>query len=1227
LVYVEDRPSLAALLSGARAAAAAATPSEAYIRVRHSDGKPEGGAAEGGAGAEEEETEAQAVFTPVEMKACGDCTYVYVVMLDARMPARLEGLLPDFLLSTSARARQRSARENVCKKRIIQPHHSDAPHIFAALRAGHDLRTPACSIQAATTLLGAFPAVASDGEAVSLLRSIDAACSVLLRVVHDVLSMRALQRDGALPLKPPRAFDPRAVVARVVGTVCDFDGVPPRVAWASEPLPPLPPRVIADEDALEACLQNVLLAAVRLGAWLPTQAPVRVAVEAQPAQAGELAQVLLHVTAERTPQHSDASSVASGSGSDESLPHDAHAFVLVITAETPGRPLSPDECDAIMAPFGLIPADKGGGTGLGLCVARGVARAMGGELELECGREEGTCIQVRVPLRVPEPELLRQLNLAPSPEQVRAAQAAARAQREQRAEAQRAQPPPPHAPPLQPLPHHAPETPREVGAAAAAAAAASGAHLSREALSEVQLTARMFECLLTNSDDVFAICRISAQVPNDPASPISSIIEYISPAVTRRLAFAPAAVVGRDLVDVCHPEDKDSFRSAVRAAYRGEGPQARQLLLMHRSMTATGAFIWCHSAGLCQGDLLFLVCRDVRVRKSVEVALRAFALATSHDMREPCNAILVSAAVLERRECVAASGGGAGAEAAGSEDPFSASAAAASASASIGIAAAAHAAADDLDPAALVACIRASCALILGIIGNVLTAPQVQEGALTLQTEVFSPAEKIHDVIQACRMGAAAMGRAGGSSIALEAPPPGAPPLPALVETDMCRLAQVVQNCVTNALKFAEGTPVTVRIALEPPEAHPPPPPPVAPGRPWLSVAVRDRGRGMTPEQAAACFQAGTAAPTSVGGGTGLGLYISHAFAQLMGGSLVVDSSLGEGSTFTLRVPVRVLNAEETASVAAAHAAAAQAARAERARSAAARADAAAADAAARAAEGVHEDKRPRTPSRERGAAAGAQSRQRHCPFHILVADDHPLNLRLITRLLQLHGFDVTPVPDGGAALAALLSSYGAAPGGTSAAGGGGGVSAAAPPASTTAGPFDLAILDMIMPIKSGTQAASEFRAWEAAARPGAMRLPIIALTANVLEEHASECENAGMVRARQSGRCCFCHSCAHALMCLPVQDLFLSKPLREDVIPVLRAHAAAYAEQRAVEEAARAATAEAGHAAAAAAAAAAVAHAVFGPPGLPGGAGGTAGSPRERRRDEPPLPPWARER
>ncbi len=54
-------------------------------------------------------------------------------------------------------------------------------------------------------LLASFAAVAADPEACDLLHAIDAACSVLLRVVSNVLSLRTLQRDGALALAPPQA--------------------------------------------------------------------------------------------------------------------------------------------------------------------------------------------------------------------------------------------------------------------------------------------------------------------------------------------------------------------------------------------------------------------------------------------------------------------------------------------------------------------------------------------------------------------------------------------------------------------------------------------------------------------------------------------------------------------------------------------------------------------------------------------------------------------------------------------------------------------------------------------------------------------------------------------------------------------------------------------------------------------------------------------------------------
>ena len=77
-----------------------------------------------------------------------------------------------------------------------------------------------------------------------------------------------------------------------------------------------------------------------------------------------------------------------------------------------------------------------------------------------------------------------------------------------------------------------------------------------------------------------------------------------------------------------------------------------------------------------------------------------------------------------------------------------------------------------------------------------MTAPQVESGELRLQCTVFSPAQLVEDVLQACRMGCAA-GAEGGTGIELESMlGAGEETLPPLVEADRDRIAQVLQNLV-----------------------------------------------------------------------------------------------------------------------------------------------------------------------------------------------------------------------------------------------------------------------------------------------------------------------------------------------------------------------------------------------------------------------------------------------
>lgn len=513
---------------------------------------------------------------------------------------------------------------------------------------GHDLRTPCSSLQAATALLLTWPSVAADGEACSLLRTMDASCAALLRCVSNVLTMRQLQRAGPLPLQlpPPRTFDPAACVRRVVDMVTALDCVQSCLEWTFEPqpVPPLPPWVVGDEGSIVACLQNLLITSLL---WLPRKGPVG-----------------LHIsTAEANVPHVGLSVTA------QPPPAPTYDLMLVISVETPGRALTAQELDSILTPFAMLPADKGGGTGLALYVTRGLAHAMGGVLELQPARPEGTLMRVRVPLRVPAGDTAPDFTAASAgPAEVSLG--------------------PSEAVPARLLPQR---TASELVTYVADAAALGAADAA-----ELQLTSRMFDCLLASSDDIFAQCTLSVLQGDEAAAAaaqgrplISSCIEYVSPAVAWRLAFSQDVAVGLDILDMCHPGDRDAFLRVLQLAHAGSGPHGHRLNYVHRNVTADGNSIWCQTVGVCVGNRLYLVCRDMRTIRSVELALRAFTLATSHDMREPCNSILVALAVLERRPCVAAAT--AAEEAAEVQEGQS----------------------PPMDVRELVACIRSACGLLL----------------------------------------------------------------------------------------------------------------------------------------------------------------------------------------------------------------------------------------------------------------------------------------------------------------------------------------------------------------------------------------------------------------------------------------------------------------------------------------------------------------------------------
>ncbi|MFJ4876494.1 HAMP domain-containing protein [Streptomyces sp. NPDC088745] len=131
-----------------------------------------------------------------------------------------------------------------------------------------------------------------------------------------------------------------------------------------------------------------------------------------------------------------------------------------------------------------------------------------------------------------------------------------------------------------------------------------------------------------------------------------------------------------------------------------------------------------------------------------------------------------------------------------------------------------------------------------------------------------------------------------------------APGAPAELVTDDSRLRQVLRNLLSNAVKFTEAGAVELRID---PAVGADLPPLVRPHGPAVAFRVMDTGIGIAEQQLEAIFGAFQQADGTTSrkyGGTGLGLSISREMAHLLGGAIQVSSAPGEGSTFTLYIPV-----------------------------------------------------------------------------------------------------------------------------------------------------------------------------------------------------------------------------------------------------------------------------------------------------------------------------------
>jgi signal transduction histidine kinase len=173
---------------------------------------------------------------------------------------------------------------------------------------------------------------------------------------------------------------------------------------------------------------------------------------------------------------------------------------------------------------------------------------------------------------------------------------------------------------------------------------------------------------------------------------------------------------------------------------------------------------------------------------------------------------------------------------------------------------------------------------LLGLINDVLDLSKIEAGQLTLSLSDYSLAELVQGVYVAVEPLASQKSLALTTKVAKGLPPG---------RGDERRLAQVLLNLVGNAIKFTEQGEVAIEASA-------------ANGA--FNVAVRDSGPGIAAADQQKIFeefQQVDNTSTRQKGGTGLGLAISKRIVEMHGGRILVDSELGKGSIFTIRLPVK----------------------------------------------------------------------------------------------------------------------------------------------------------------------------------------------------------------------------------------------------------------------------------------------------------------------------------
>jgi PAS domain S-box-containing protein len=390
-------------------------------------------------------------------------------------------------------------------------------------------------------------------------------------------------------------------------------------------------------------------------------------------------------------------------------------------------------------------------------------------------------------------------------------------------------------------------------------AAAADALASAQQITEAHRVAVLAEEALRASEAQF---RMLADHSTDIViwMSLDGTIRYASPSA-KNVGYTPEEVVGRKTIEFVHPDDRERAAEIVLGQTEGK-PLDETIRREYRVRTGDGRYVWLEGSPTYIRDeqgapTSVVTCyRDVSARRRLEddlleAKLRAeaaseakaeFLANMSHEIRTPLTGILGFSGLL--------------------------------------------AAMDQLPSRATsyIQRIETSGQSLLSVVNDILDFSKLEAGQVRLDPQPFAVEKLFEQTIELFAAQAAV--KAIDLDLTMDES------VPETLDADSSRLRQVLNNLVSNAIKFTDKGSVDVAVSYDMSKAE-------------LRVVVRDTGVGVPADKLDRLFQRFSQVDGSVSrrhGGTGLGLSICRSLVELMGGEISVRSTVDKGSAFEFRV-------------------------------------------------------------------------------------------------------------------------------------------------------------------------------------------------------------------------------------------------------------------------------------------------------------------------------------